>query len=80
MRRTCTEIEGEWLLDVASHYYDLDNFPKSGTLATCHVVVVVVVEDMFMPDDDDGDARIHARPYVRSRSYNWWPRTVVVCI
>lgn len=28
--RTCTQIDGEWLLEIASHYYDLANFPKSG--------------------------------------------------
>eukprot|EP00775_Hariotina_reticulata_P007952 gene7952-8150_t len=25
--RTCTDIKGEWLIDVAPHYYDLSNFP-----------------------------------------------------
>lgn len=25
--RTCTEVRGEWLLDIAEHYYDLGNFP-----------------------------------------------------
>jgi pre-mRNA-splicing factor ATP-dependent RNA helicase DHX15/PRP43 len=27
--RTVTEIQGEWLLDLAPHYYDLDNFKQS---------------------------------------------------
>ncbi|EFH54707.1 hypothetical protein ARALYDRAFT_349295 [Arabidopsis lyrata subsp. lyrata] len=26
--RTVTDIRGEWLVDVASHYYDLSNFPN----------------------------------------------------
>eukprot|EP00741_Cyanophora_paradoxa_P024431 tig00022075_g23589.t1 len=26
--RTCTEVKGEWLVDIAPHYYDLDNFPQ----------------------------------------------------
>ncbi|KAF3777656.1 putative pre-mRNA-splicing factor ATP-dependent RNA helicase [Nymphaea thermarum] len=26
--RTVTDIRGEWLIDIAPHYYDLDNFPK----------------------------------------------------
>ncbi|KAF2325055.1 hypothetical protein GH714_022474 [Hevea brasiliensis] len=26
--RTVTDIRGEWLVDVAPHYYDLDNFPN----------------------------------------------------
>jgi len=26
--RTVTEIRGEWLLEIASHYYDLQNFPN----------------------------------------------------
>jgi pre-mRNA-splicing factor ATP-dependent RNA helicase DHX15/PRP43 len=26
--RTVSDIKGEWLLDVAPHYYDLDNFPS----------------------------------------------------
>jgi len=26
--RTCTEIEAEWLVDLAPHYYDLSNFPQ----------------------------------------------------
>ncbi len=26
--RVCTEIKGNWLLDIASHYYDLSNFPE----------------------------------------------------
>jgi pre-mRNA-splicing factor ATP-dependent RNA helicase DHX15/PRP43 len=25
--RTCTNIKGEWLVDTAPHYYELDNFP-----------------------------------------------------
>lgn len=25
--RTVTEIKGEWLVDLAPHYYDLSNFP-----------------------------------------------------
>ena len=26
--RTCTQIEPEWLLELAPHYYDLASFPK----------------------------------------------------
>lgn len=26
--RTCTEMKGEWLIDIAPHYYDLSNFPQ----------------------------------------------------
>ncbi|XP_068662591.1 probable pre-mRNA-splicing factor ATP-dependent RNA helicase DEAH2 isoform X1 [Aristolochia californica] len=26
--RTVTDVRGEWLIDVAPHYYDLDNFPN----------------------------------------------------
>jgi pre-mRNA-splicing factor ATP-dependent RNA helicase DHX15/PRP43 len=26
--RTCTEVRGEWLLELAPHYYDLENFPQ----------------------------------------------------
>lgn len=26
--RTCLDIKGEWLVDIAPHYFDLDNFPK----------------------------------------------------
>lgn len=29
--RTCLDIRGEWLLDVAPHYYDLSNFPPGDT-------------------------------------------------
>lgn len=25
--RTCTDVKGEWLIDLAPHYYDLSNFP-----------------------------------------------------
>ena len=25
--RTVTEIKGEWLVDLAPHYFDLSNFP-----------------------------------------------------
>ena len=25
--RTCTNIKGEWLIDIAPQYYDLTNFP-----------------------------------------------------
>lgn len=25
--RTVTDIKGEWLIDVAPHYFDLSNFP-----------------------------------------------------
>ena len=26
--RTVTEVKGEWLIDIARHYYDLSNFPQ----------------------------------------------------
>lgn len=26
--RTCIDIRGEWLIDIATHYYDLTNFPR----------------------------------------------------
>lgn len=26
--RTCLAVEGDWLIDVAPHYYELENFPK----------------------------------------------------
>jgi pre-mRNA-splicing factor ATP-dependent RNA helicase DHX15/PRP43 len=26
--RTVTEVKGEWLIDIAPHYYDLENFPQ----------------------------------------------------
>ena len=29
--RTVMDIKGEWLLDVAPHYYDLSNFPPGDT-------------------------------------------------
>lgn len=25
--RTVTDIKGQWLIDIAPHYYELDNFP-----------------------------------------------------
>ena len=25
--RTCTDIKGEWLVDLAPHYFELGNFP-----------------------------------------------------
>lgn len=28
--RNCTAVQGEWLLEVASHYYDMDSFPDCG--------------------------------------------------
>jgi pre-mRNA-splicing factor ATP-dependent RNA helicase DHX15/PRP43 len=28
--RTCVDIRGEWLVELAPHYYDLRNFPKGG--------------------------------------------------
>lgn len=29
--RTAIDIKGEWLVDVAPHYFDLTNFPKGDT-------------------------------------------------
>ena len=26
--RTCTTMRGEWLVDIAPHYFDLSNFPQ----------------------------------------------------
>ena len=26
--RTCTTVTGDWLVDIAPHYYDLSNFPQ----------------------------------------------------
>jgi len=37
--RTVTEIRGEWLLDLAPHYYDLRNFPQSGAKRALEKVV-----------------------------------------
>ncbi|KAL9646511.1 hypothetical protein ABK040_006570 [Willaertia magna] len=32
--RTVTDIEGEWLIDVAPHYYELDHFPPNSDCRT----------------------------------------------
>ncbi|MEW5317289.1 MAG: hypothetical protein WDW38_008600 [Sanguina aurantia] len=32
--RTCIDIKGEWLVDIAPHYYDLANFPDGDAKAT----------------------------------------------
>ena len=32
--RTITDIKGEWLVDLAPHYYDLQNFP-AGEVGGC---------------------------------------------
>ena len=37
--RTVTEIKGEWLLDLAPHYYDLRNFPQSGAKRALEKIV-----------------------------------------
>lgn len=29
--RTCTSVRGEWLVDIAPHYFDLENFPQGET-------------------------------------------------
>lgn len=29
--RTVTEVKGEWLIEIAPHYYDLSNFPEGST-------------------------------------------------
>ena len=29
--RTCSDVKGEWLIDVAPHYFDLSNFPAGDT-------------------------------------------------
>lgn len=29
--RTVTDVKGEWLIDIAPHYYDLSNFPPGET-------------------------------------------------
>lgn len=39
--RTVTDIKGEWLVDVAAHYYELSNFPLVGHLAPLQVVIRV---------------------------------------
>ena len=31
--RTCVDIKGEWLVDVAPHYFDLSNFPPGECLS-----------------------------------------------
>ena len=36
--RTVTDIKGEWLVDVAAHYYELSNFPMVGHLALLRVI------------------------------------------
>lgn len=28
--RSCLDVKGEWLVDIAPHYYDLSNFPQVG--------------------------------------------------
>ena len=29
--RTVTDVKGEWLVDIAPHYFDLSNFPVGET-------------------------------------------------
>ncbi len=36
--RTVTDIKGEWLVDVAAHYYELSNFPMVGHLAPLRLI------------------------------------------
>ncbi len=31
--RSCLDVKGEWLVDIAPHYYDLSNFPQVGHCA-----------------------------------------------
>lgn len=47
--RTCTDIKGEWLLDIASAYYDLENFPPGDTKRS--------LERMQLKKDKDRTAR-----------------------
>jgi pre-mRNA-splicing factor ATP-dependent RNA helicase DHX15/PRP43 len=30
--RTCTTVEGAWLIEIAPHYFDLSNFPACEAL------------------------------------------------
>jgi hypothetical protein len=45
--RTVTDIKGEWLVDIASHYYELSNFPDVGVsilLQLCNQPFVLCIE------------------------------------
>lgn len=35
--RTVTDIKGEWLVDIAPHYYDLQNYPPGEVRLLCSV-------------------------------------------
>lgn len=36
--RTVTDIKGEWLVDIAPHYYDLQNYPPGEVHVPCAVL------------------------------------------
>ncbi|KAL5700331.1 RNA helicase [Ranunculus cassubicifolius] len=45
--RTVTDVRGEWLVDIAPHYYDLENFPQCEAKR--------VLEKLYKKREKDGD-------------------------
>ena len=39
--RTVTDVHGEWLADIAPHYYDLENFPAGETRRALETIFAV---------------------------------------
>ena len=37
--RTVTDVKGEWLVDIAPHYFDLTNFPAGDCLESWNAVL-----------------------------------------
>lgn len=53
--RTVTDIKGEWLVDLAPHYYDLQNFPAGEVgfltrvlVCCCCAGCIVMTHDLFI--------------------------------
>eukprot|EP00735_Rhodelphis_limneticus_P007367 TRINITY_DN1989_c0_g1::TRINITY_DN1989_c0_g1_i1::g.23066::m.23066 TRINITY_DN1989_c0_g1::TRINITY_DN1989_c0_g1_i1::g.23066 ORF type:complete len:712 (-),score=212.89,sp/Q9LZQ9/DEAH2_ARATH/72.75/0.0,OB_NTP_bind/PF07717.11/4.5e-29,HA2/PF04408.18/3.6e-27,Helicase_C/PF00271.26/1e-10,DEAD/PF00270.24/4.6e-07,AAA_22/PF13401.1/0.0004,SRP54/PF00448.17/0.0011,ABC_tran/PF00005.22/0.084,ABC_tran/PF00005.22/41,Flavi_DEAD/PF07652.9/0.0072,ResIII/PF04851.10/14,ResIII/PF04851.10/1.3,AAA_23/PF13476.1/0.047,PhoH/PF0 len=58
--RTVTDVRGEWLVDIASHYYELDNFPECSAKEALRRLLIKKVrrEDA---DDEDRDQKRRRR-------------------
>jgi pre-mRNA-splicing factor ATP-dependent RNA helicase DHX15/PRP43 len=47
--RTVTDVRGEWLIDVATHYFDLKNFPPGDTKRALERLALKAQRDKTKP-------------------------------
>jgi len=58
--RTCTIVDGDWLVELAPHYYDLRTFPKCEARRDLEIIYLRKAQELKSRGDDTGAASASA--------------------